>query len=60
MEFLKALYADNKVKTALWTIVNALIVIVIVATSGLNAVWVAPMVAALNFVTKHINQTYLS
>jgi len=59
MEFLKNLYENTKVKTALWTIVNALIVIVIAAMAGLSAVWVAPMIAILNMITKHINQTYL-
>ena len=60
MEFIKNLYNDNRVKTALWTIVNAFIVIAIVALAELNAVWVPLMLALLNMATKEINKKYLS
>jgi hypothetical protein len=60
MEFIKNLYEDNRVKTALWTIVNAFIVIAIVALAELNAVWVPLMLALLNMATKEINKKYLS
>jgi len=57
--FLQKLYQDTKVKTACWTIVNCLIVIIIAGTSEISAFWVAPMIAILNMVTKEINKRYL-
>jgi hypothetical protein len=60
MDYIKNLLEDNRVKTALWTIVNAFIVIAIVALAELNAVWVPLMLALLNMATKEINKKYLS
>ncbi len=57
--FIKNLYKDNRTKTACWTIVNCLIVIVIVGLGDLNYFWVPFMIALLNMVTKEINKNYL-
>lgn len=59
MELIKKLLSDNRVKTALWTIVNSLIVVAIAAFGELNAVWVPFMIAVLNMITKEINKKYL-
>ena len=59
VEFIKNLYKNNKVKTACWTIANAVIVISVAGMTELNAFWVAPMIAILNMATKIINNKYL-
>lgn len=59
MEFLRNLYSSTKVKTAVWTIVNCLLVIIVAGLAEVNALWVAPLLAILNMATKEINKKYL-
>lgn len=60
MENVKKILTSNQARTFYWTTFNGSIVLVIAMLTEMNAAFVPMAIAALSFLTKHINKTYLT